>query len=113
MTNSEKLLYLIAGTGIGATLGVLFAPSSGKEVRDNLTTQAHRGVDLITAKVEEGRKYLDEKGVNAGTVRNFVDRSKQALNESIGNVKERINESIEAGTQEYQAQRNAEDRGVI
>jgi len=113
MTNSEKLLYIIAGTGIGATLGVLFAPSSGKEVRDNLSTQAQRGVDLITAKVEEGRKYLNEKGVNAGTVRNFVDRSKQTLNESIENVKDRVNESIEAGTQEYHAQRDAEYRGVM
>ena len=106
MTSSEKLLYLIAGTGIGATLGILFAPSSGKEVRDNLSTQAQRGVDRITTK-------LNEKGVNTGAVRNFVDRSKQTLNESIGNVKERINESIEAGTQEYHEQRNAYDRGVM
>jgi len=113
MTTNEKLLYLAAGTGIGAALGLLFAPSSGQEVRNTLGTQAQRGMDLITSKVEEGKKYLNEKGANSGAVRNFVDRSKQTINESIESVKDRFNESVEAGTQEYREQRDSKDRGVM
>ena len=104
MTTTQKFLYFVAGTGVGATLGILFAPSSGQDVRNNLSTQAQRGVELLTSKVEEGKKFLDEKGVNRGAVRNFVDRSKQTINESIESVKDRLNESIEAGTQEYHDQ---------
>ena len=113
MTTTEKLLYFVAGTSIGAALGVLFAPRSGQEVRNTLSAQAQKGVDLISSKVDEGKKYLNEKGVNKAGVRNFVDRSKQTVNDSIESVKERLNESIEAGTQEYQAQRTPSDRGVM
>jgi len=113
MTTTEKLLYFVAGTGIGAAVGILFAPRSGQEVRNTLSSTAQRGVDLVTSKVEEGKKYLDEKGVNRSGVRSFVDRGKQTLNESIESVKDRFNESIEAGTQEYHAQREPKDRGVM
>jgi len=112
MTTNEKLLYLAAGTGIGAVLGVLFAPSSGAEIRDNLSTKAQRGVDLITSKVEEGKRFLDEKGVSTGSVKNFVDRSKEKLSDTFEGVKDRFNESVDAGTEEYHAQRSR-DRGVM
>src|SRR5947207_5206072 len=87
MGTGQKVLYLVAGTGIGAALGILFAPSSGEELRNTLSTQTHRGIDLVTGKVEQG----------TGTVRNIVDRGKQAINESVEGVKTRFNESLEAG----------------
>jgi gas vesicle protein len=105
MTTSEKFLYLIAGTGIGATMGLLFAPRAGSELRDNLTSQAHRGVDLITGKVDEGRRFISEKGINTSTVRNIVDRGKQTLNDSVESVRNRFNESVESGLAEYESQR--------
>src|SRR5262245_60462120 len=36
MTTNERFLYLVAGTGIGAIIGILFAPKAGHELRDNL-----------------------------------------------------------------------------
>ena len=106
MGTGQKFLYLIAGTGIGAALGILFAPSSGEEMRNTLTGKAQRGVDLISEKVEQGRNFVREKGGPAGTVRSFVDSGKQAINESVDDVKNRFKESVEAGRQEYETQRH-------
>jgi len=105
MTTSEKFLYLVAGTGIGATMGLLFAPRAGSELRDSLTTQAQRGVDLITEKMDEGKKFIQDKGLNTSSVRDIVERGKQTFNESVEGVKSRFNESVEAGKQEYQGSR--------
>jgi len=102
MGGSEKFLYLLAGTGIGATLGILFAPNSGHEFRNTLSTKAQRGVDLLSGKVEDGKKYIRERG---GSVRKMVDRGKQTFDESVQAVKNRFNESIETGRQAYQAHR--------
>ena len=96
MSTSEKILYLVAGTGIGAVLGLLFAPRSGSELRSDLTSQAQRGVDLITEKVDEGKKFIQEKGGG------IVELGKQTLNESVEGVKSRFNQSIEAGKKAYQ-----------
>jgi gas vesicle protein len=106
MNTSEKFLYLIAGTGIGAALGILFAPRSGEEMRNTLSSQAQQGLDLLNEKVEEGKKYLRDKGGAAATVRSIVDTGKQTLNESVENVKNRFKESVETGKREYQSQRN-------
>lgn len=123
MNTSEKILYLMAGTGIGAAFGILFAPRSGQETRQTLTSQAQRGVDLVSEKVEQGKKFLQEKAAGEGmagdkaTIRNVAERGKQvyergkqALNESVESVRNRINESVEAGKQEYQMQRDFPSR---
>jgi len=107
MSTSEKVLYLVAGTGVGAIMGLLFAPRAGSELRSDLAGQAQRGVDVLSEKMEEGRKYVQEKGGTASTsVRNIVERGRQTLNDSVEGVKTRFNESVEAGKQEYQGHRN-------
>jgi|SRR4051794_775303 len=113
MTASEKFLYLIAGTGIGAALGILFAPKSGEEIRNDLSSQAQHGMDVISEKMEQGKKFVRDKGGAAGTVRSIVDSGKQTLNESVENVKSRFKDSIETGKQEYQSQRNQQPRGEV
>jgi len=114
MNTSEKFLYLIAGTGIGAALGILFAPRSGQEMRNTIAKEAQRGVDLISEKVGEGKRFVQEQGGPAGTVRNIVDRGRRTINESVENVRNRFNESVEAGTSEYYAQRSSMpgERGI-
>ena len=109
MNTSEKILYIVAGTGIGAALGILFAPHKGEETRNALTSQAHRGVDLIAEKLEQGRKFVREKGGASRTVGDIVDSGKQTLRETVEGVRNRFKESIEAGKQEYQAQRQQPD----
>jgi gas vesicle protein len=112
MNTSEKLLYLIAGTGIGAALGILFAPGSGEETRSTLTSQAQRSMDLLNEKVEHGRNFIREKGGPAATVRSIIDSGKQTFNESVEGVRSRFKESVEAGKEEYHSQRH-QPRGDV
>ena len=40
-----NLLYLLAGCGIGAALGLLFAPKAGSELRGDITEITRKGYD--------------------------------------------------------------------
>jgi len=46
----SKLSYLIVGLGIGALVGILFAPKSGEETRE-----------FLAEKTGEGSKYAQRK----------------------------------------------------
>jgi gas vesicle protein len=95
---NEKLLYLLAGTGVGAMIGMLLAPKSGQDLRST-----------ISSKVEEGRRLVEEKSPLIGeSVRRAVERGKNVA--SIG--KQRMNESIEAGKTEYDRLKGRDVSGI-
>lgn len=84
---SNNLGWFLAGMGIGAVLGILYAPKSGRETRDALMSGA-----------EEGREYLVTRGREAREqINTLVDRGK----EQVGRQKDQINSAIEAGRQAY------------
>lgn len=83
----NNLGWFLAGMGIGAVLGILYAPKSGRETREALMNSA-----------EEGREYLSTRGREAREqISSFVDRGK----DTISRQKDQINSAIEAGRQAY------------
>jgi len=73
------LMGLLAGTVLGAGLGMLFAPKAGSELRGQLGEQAARlrttaadGYQQATEKVTQGYQQATEK------VSQIVDRGKEA-----------------------------------
>src|ERR1700740_1201971 len=56
----SKVTYFLVGLGIGALVGVLFAPKSGEETRDFLTKKADEGKDFAQRKARELRGGADE-----------------------------------------------------
>jgi gas vesicle protein len=62
------LMGLLAGTVLGAGLGMLFAPKSGSELRNQLTEQAGR------LKSTAGETYTQA----SGKVSQMVDRGREA-----------------------------------
>jgi gas vesicle protein len=121
---SEKLTFLLIGAGIGATLALLFAPKSGRELRGELADYTKRGLDAAG----EGARVLGERATEAygtastrvagayGTAREKVveaydsarDRVSQGadtVSEVAGRQKEQIVAAIEAGKQAYREEK--------
>ena len=54
----------LAGLGIGIGLGVLFAPVSGEQTRDNIKARANDLADSAREKLEQGRERV-RRGISA------------------------------------------------
>ena len=52
---------IITGASLGASLGVLFAPKSGKETRKDIKNKAVESKDFVVENVNEVAKNLKEK----------------------------------------------------
>ncbi len=55
---------LLFGLGLGIGLGVLFAPMSGQETRDNITERANDLANSARESIEQGRDKV-QRGVSA------------------------------------------------
>ena len=98
---SDKLIYLGAGCGIGLVLGLLFAPHSGEETRNTLTSK----VDDLANKFQDKVHHIGICETTGQTWRNFVDKGKNIA--TMG--RSRLNESIEAGKRKYSESIEDED----
>ena len=56
----SKVSYFLVGLGVGALMGVLFAPKSGEETREYLAKRADDGKDFAQKKARELRERADE-----------------------------------------------------
>lgn len=85
--------YFLAGAGIGAIIGLLFTPKSGRELRKDISTRAKQGMDLVSKKtsnvLQEGMDSAHElidigKDVIANQkmiFENALESSKQAYHD--------------------------------
>ena len=90
-SGGNAFLWFLAGLGIGAVAGVLYAPRSGKETRE-----------AILERAEEGRDYVITRGKHAREqVNDWVDRGRDIL----GKQKEQISAAVDAGRQAYREER--------
>jgi gas vesicle protein len=89
-SSGAKFLYFLTGVSIGALIGILFAPQSGKETRD-----------YIVHRTDEGREYLSKKGRQIREqATDYLERGKGVISEQ----KEHLAAAIEAGKQAYRAE---------
>jgi gas vesicle protein len=83
----SKVSFFVVGLGIGALLGILFAPKSGEETRDYLTSKADEGRDYAQRKARELRERAEE----------VLERSK----DTVSKQKDAISSAVEAGRETY------------
>jgi gas vesicle protein len=83
----SKVSSFLIGLGIGAIIGVLFAPHSGEETRDYLAAKADEGRDYAQKKARELRERAED----------LLERSKEIM----GRQKEAISSAVEAGRDTY------------
>jgi len=86
--NSNSFLWFLAGLGIGAAAGVLYAPRSGDETRQAIRSRAEDGREFVRDRARQARDQ-------AGT---WADRGREVLNQQ----KEQFRSAYEAGRQAYQ-----------
>jgi gas vesicle protein len=85
---SNSFVWFLAGLGLGALVGVLYAPRSGTETRD-----------VLRARAEEGRDYMRDRAQQARSqATQWADRGREVLNQQ----KEQFRAAYEAGRQAYQ-----------
>jgi gas vesicle protein len=98
----DKILFFMAGAGVGAVLALLFAPKSGRETRELIARTATDSRDFVTTKVTEGRQMVEEKGRKIGDdFTSFVDKSKEAVQRQ----KEQLTAAFEAGKAAYREEK--------
>ncbi len=83
----NSFVWFLAGLGLGALVGVLYAPRSGSETRDALRARAEEGRDYVNSRAREAREQATE----------WVDRSRDAVTQQ----KEQFRAAYEAGRQAY------------
>lgn len=80
---SENVMWFVAGVALGATIALLYAPASGREVRRKIGKQADKGREAIaeTGRDIYGRgKDLFEKGRQlADEASELFDRGKKLV----------------------------------
>lgn len=85
-------LWFLAGLGIGAAVGILYAPKSGGELRQQIREVAEEGRDTVKDRArqareqaggwaEKGRDYLSQQ---KDQIRSAYEAGRQAYREATG-----------------------------
>lgn len=88
---SSKFSYFLVGLGLGALLGILFAPKSGEETREYLIDKASEGKEFAQRKARELRQRAED----------VVESSREALQRQ----KESITSAVDAGRKAYEREK--------
>jgi len=87
----SKVTFFLVGLGVGALVGIFFAPKSGEETREYLAKKAEEGRDYAQRKARELRERAED----------LVERGKEVA----GKQKDSIAAAVEAGREAYQRER--------
>jgi gas vesicle protein len=87
-SSSNSFVWFVAGMGLGALAGLLYAPRAGTETRDVLRARAEEGRDYMRSRAREARDQASE----------WVDRGREVVNQQ----KDQFRAAYEAGRQAYQ-----------
>jgi gas vesicle protein len=87
----SKVSFFLVGLGIGALVGILFAPKSGEETREYLASKADEGREYAQRKARELRERAED----------IVERGKNVASRQ----KETLSAAVDAGREAYQREK--------
>jgi gas vesicle protein len=79
----SKVSFFLVGLGVGALVGVLFAPKSGEDTREYLSKRADDGREFAQKKARELRERADD----------LIEKSKEVASRK----RDSITAAVEAG----------------
>jgi gas vesicle protein len=128
--SSNSMLAFVAGIGIGALVGILFAPRSGEETREQLMGGAMDAIDTVTStgqrfaqntrqavtdtteqlrqsvndRTEQVRRAVNDR---ADQVRQSVNDTADQVKQVVGDTAERVSDAVQEGQRAYTKARSA------
>ena len=114
----QGVAWFLAGLGVGALVGILYAPKSGRETREDLAQGAREGSEYLRARsrqaaeqvgqyVDKGRELMNQY---VGRGREIVDRGRAQWEDFVERGKNivsdqttRVGAAVDAGREAYQA----------
>ncbi len=91
--NGSGALWFLVGVGIGAVVGLLYAPQSGSETREILMAKAEEGRNFVRDRTKKAREQAEQ----------WAERGKGVYESQ----KEQIRSAVEAGKQAYREKTSA------
>ena len=85
--DGNSLGWFLAGLGLGAAVGILYAPRPGDETREVIRAKAEESRDYVKTRAREARDQASQ----------WVDRGKDVLDQQ----KDQFRAAYEAGRQAY------------
>jgi gas vesicle protein len=76
----SSLPYLLIGIGIGMVAGLLLAPRSGEEMREDIRRRTHEGMDYLNQHADKLRDGA-EKVVSKG--KEWIGRSSESIESDV------------------------------
>lgn len=95
--DGNGFLWFLAGLGVGAVVGILYAPLTGSEARRVIREKAEEGSQYVRSRAREAREQAQQ----------WADRGRDVLNQQ----KEQFRSAYEAGRQAYHEATSAEASG--
>lgn len=87
-----KFAWFLAGIGLGAVVGILYAPTSGDEAREAIRAKAGEGRDYV---MDQAQRVREQAG-------QWADRGREVVNQQ----KDNFRQAYETGRQAYQETAN-------
>ncbi len=85
--DNNSFLWFLAGLGVGAVIGVLYAPKSGAETRQAIRMKAEEATDFVVNRARQAREQAAE----------WFDKGK----DMVSHQKDQFKSAYEAGRQAY------------
>ncbi|MGA9353278.1 MAG: YtxH domain-containing protein [Terriglobales bacterium] len=85
--DGSSFLWFLAGLGVGAVVGVLYAPKAGDEMRETIREKAQDGAERARQQARRAKEQAND----------WMDRGRDVISQQ----KEQFRNAYEAGRQAY------------
>ncbi len=85
---ANGIAWFLAGLGVGALVGILYAPKSGRETREDIASGAREGTEYLRNRTREAAQEVSA----------LVDKSKEQVTEYV----ERGREAVDRGRAQWE-----------
>jgi gas vesicle protein len=99
MAEDSKIHHLgwfLAGIGVGAVVGILYAPKSGRETRESLANSAREGTEYVKKTAAQASEqvgaFVDKSKEQVGA---FVDKSKEHVSTLVDKSKDQVGQYVD------------------